>query len=88
MLPGNANLPIGGLHDARRGGEIGVPGSHQKLDWTGSRTYSSSQRRGIIFLGDISEIVHSHAAPEPDDKNWRGKTDEASGCFACEANPR
>jgi hypothetical protein len=25
-LPGNANLPIGGLRHARLGGEIGVPG--------------------------------------------------------------
>jgi hypothetical protein len=29
--PGNANLPIGALKDARRGGEIGVPGQNNNL---------------------------------------------------------
>ena len=46
---------------------------HEKLDLSGLRTYSSSQRRRIIFRNGISEIWHSRAASEPDDKKLERK---------------
>jgi hypothetical protein len=71
LKPGNANLLIGGLDDAYQ--VCGVPGPPQELDLIELRTYSSSERRRMIFQKNISEILNSRAAPEPGDTKLERK---------------